>query len=690
MTLPGLAFPLMLDTSSADLIQDFFVPALSVSTRYDRGVGYFSSGWIRMSATGMLKFAENGGRARWVTSPILDKADWEALQAGEAARSDPALHAALDEALERNISNLAGVLEQETLSGLAWMVADEIINFRIALPYNKLEQGDFHDKFGIFTDVEGNQLSFNGSYNDSIQGTRNYESIKLFFSWQTALQQFVHADANRFERLWNNEDPNVRVFDLSEAARERILRLRANKRPYPEPGWIKALAQRFRPSQLHPPKPSLPAQAVLREYQDEAIKAWFANECRGLLEMATGTGKTITALAAAVELYKREQKLLIVIACPYTHLVKQWADNVEEFGFNKILAFSSVGPWADKAANQLMNVSAGHIDNLVILTTHDTFSSASFRKLIEQRSLSTMLVVDEVHDVGSAKRRLGLLDQYKFRLGLSATPRRWLDEEGTDVIFDYFDRTVFEFPLAKAIPEFLTPYEYHPFFVELTEEEFEEYQVRTRQILRRIPMRRNSEKDDILSLYMILRQQIIVNAENKYQCFESIIGSLKNRKQTLVYCSPEQINRAQTILNANGIIQSRFTNEESLPERTTLLNSFSAGHHEMLVAMNCLDQGVDVPSTRTAIFLASSGNPKQFIQRRGRVLRKAAGKDKAVIFDIIVVPTLHGELDAETRKLESRILKKELQRYDEFAELALNRIHALNVIGPIRRKYLLD
>lgn len=688
MTLPGLAFPLMLDTSSADLIQDFFVPALSVSTSYDRGVGYFSSGWIKMSAIGMLNFAENGGRARWITSPILDKADWEALQAGEAARSDPALHAALDAALERNISNLAGLLKQETLSGLAWMIADEIITFRIALPYNKLEEGDFHDKFGIFTDAEGNQLSFNGSYNDSIQGTRNYESIKLFSSWQPPLQQYVQGDINRFERIWNNEDSNVRVFDLSEAARERILRLRTNQRPYPEPGWIKALARRFLPAQPTP-KPSLPAHVVLREYQNEAIKAWFDNDRRGLLEMATGTGKTITALAAALELHKREPKLLIVIACPYTHLVKQWADNVDEFGFNKVLAFSSAGPWADKAANQLLNMSAGHIDNLVLLTTHDTFSNRSFRKVVEQHPLPTMLIVDEVHDVGSPKRRMGLLSQYTFRLGLSATPRRWLDDEGTDVIFDYFDRTVFEFPLDRAIPEFLTPYEYHPFFVELTEEEFEEYQVKTRQILRRMGMRRNNEKDDVLNLYMILRQQIIVNAEHKYQCFERIIDSLNVRKRTLVYCSPEQIDRAQTILNAHSIVQSRFTNEESLAERTMLLNSFAAGHHEMLVAMNCLDQGVDVPSTRTAIFLASSGNPKQFIQRRGRVLRKDTGKDKAVIFDVIVVPTLHRELDAETRKLESRILKKELQRYDEFAGLALNRVHALNVIGPIRRKYLL-
>jgi len=690
MPLPNLAFPLMLDTSSSDLIHDFFIPALTEATSYDRGVGYFSSGWIRMTATGMFKFAENGGRARWVTSPILNKADWEALQTGEAARSDPALHAALDEVLDRNLSNLADVLEQETLSGLAWMVADDILTFRIALPYNKLEDGDFHDKFGIFTDNEGNQLSFNGSYNDSIQGTRNYESLKLFFSWQSALQPFVQADVERFERLWNNQDPNVRVFDLSQAAQERILRLRTNERPYKEPAWVRSLAQRAHPRAVSTNKPHTPAHISLREYQDEAIKAWFDNECRGLFEMATGTGKTITALAAAIQMHKRESKLPIVIACPYTHLVKQWADIVEAFGFNKVLAFSSAGPWKEKLATQLINLSSGHIDNLAILTTHDTFSSDQFIRIIEHLSMPTMLITDEVHDVGSAKRRAGLINNYIFRLGLSATPRRWLDDDGTNVIFEYFNKTVFEFPLSKAIPEFLTPYEYHPFFVELTDSEFEEYQIRTRQISRRMGIAKGRETDEVLSLYMILRQKIIVNAENKFHCFENILDSLEDRKQTLVYCSPEQIDRVQLILNARGVIQSRFTNEESLTERGELLSSFEAGHHEILVAMNCLDQGVDVPSTRTAIFLASSGNPKQFIQRRGRVLRKAKGKDKAVIFDVIVVPTLHATLDQETSKLEGRILKKELQRYNEFADLALNRTHALNVIGPVKRKYLLD
>jgi hypothetical protein len=161
----------VMDTSTHDLTSEFFQPLLSISSYYDRGVGYFSSGWLRINSEGMVDFANHGGRARWVTSPILDEADWQALQAGDTARKDITLRLAL----KRNITSLTEVLKKDTLSALAWMVADEIITFKLALPHGKLDQGDFHDKFGIFTDSQGNQVSFNGSYNDSIQGTRNYE-----------------------------------------------------------------------------------------------------------------------------------------------------------------------------------------------------------------------------------------------------------------------------------------------------------------------------------------------------------------------------------------------------------------------------------------------------------------------------------------------------------------------------------
>ncbi len=682
----SLPLPNALNTSSHNFTVDFFEPLLLHSKQYDRAVGFFSSGWLRLNARGIRAMVQQQAKIRWLTSPILDETDWQALLTGDMARKDSVMRQRLDS----YVKNLTTTLEHETSLGLAWLVAHEKITFKLAIPNNELLGGDFHDKFGIFTDNEGNQVSFTGSYNDSVQGLRNYESIKVFSSWLPAFAPFVKADTERFESLWNNLDCNVEVYDLAEAARQELVQLRT-KEEHPQ---LKELFVTLRthhtslPS-AKIPQPALPSSIQLRDYQQEAIEAWFENQCRGLLEMATGTGKTITALTAAVQLMKREKRLIIVIACPFRHLVTQWAQVVEQFGFNTVTTVDSRG-WEDEITNQILDFSADYIDNLAILTTHHTCSSPKFTQIIEARGLSPLLIMDEVHDIGAPQRQAGLLACYTYRLGLSATPQRWFDSQGTKILFDYFDHVVFDFPLAKAIPDFLTPYEYFPNFVELIGDELEEYEAITKRITKRAHSMTGHDTDHLLALYQIKRQKIITNTEQKYSCFEQILSSLGQLHHTLVYCSPEQIDHVQTILNRRGIVQSRFTGEESLKERTRLLASFAAGHHQVLVAMKCLDQGVDVPSTQTAILLASSGNPKEFIQRRGRVLRKFAGKKKATIYDIVVVPTLQGTLDPETFELERKIMARELQRYDEFANLSLTRIHALNKIGPIKRKYLVQ
>jgi superfamily II DNA or RNA helicase len=593
----------------------------------------------------------------------------------------------LRKALEENIDSLSHALKEDTLSALAWMVADEIITFKLALPYEKLDQGEFHDKFGIFEDNKENRVSFNGSYNDSIQGLRNYESLKIFRSWDLT-SELVRSDTERFQKLWQNEDPNVKVFDLPDAAREKILKLRSYSRPYGAQYDYSGDGSTNHTKKVRTDSgPRIPPHIKLRPYQQEAIDNWFSNNCHGIFEMATGTGKTITALAGAVRLWDRNDRALIVVACPFTHLATQWKEEVDQFQFNSILAFGSATKWVDQLSSQLHGLSAGYVDNLVVITTHDTAKNPQFYEAIEGANCDPLLIADEVHDTGSPQRKKGLRPAYSYRLGLSATPNRWFDEEGTEWLFDYFEDKVFEFSLGDAIPQFLTPYEYLPSFVELQSEELVEYKEETLKIARKASATDDFESDEMLQLYLILRKRIIKNATDKFRRLEEILDDLNDPHHTLVYCSPQQIDQVQTLLNQRGIIQSRFTGEESTKERKELLRSFDKGMHEMLVAMKCLDQGVDVPATRRAILMASSGNPKQFIQRRGRVLRKSDGKDKAIIHDIIVVPSLTGRIDDETRKLERKILLKELRRYHEFAETALNRQEALNKLGPIQRRY---
>lgn len=677
MTLKDHPFPPYLNTSRANIVTEFFSPALSSATRYDRGVGYFSSGWLRVAASGMALFAGNGGYARWITSPILSGDDWQAMIQGDRARRD----ATLRQVLENNITELEYALERKTLSALAWMIADKILDFRLAVPANDLA-GEFHSKFGIFTDLQGNRLSFEGSYNDSIQGTRNYESIKIFCSWNDHQAEIVQHDVERFEHLWCNEDPNVYVYDLPEATRARILKLRTQDRPYLLAKNLTEQAQTYKLRE----HPCRPPDLVLRDYQEAAIKAWFDHDCRGLLEMATGTGKTITALAAMARLFGRERRLAIVITCPYQHLVDQWHDEASSFNLQPILAYVSKKRWLARFRQQVAEYNHGDRSHLAIITTHTTFTDADFQRIVAAIDGPTLLIADEAHHLGAEQRRLALPQTIAYRLALSATPDRWFDDLGTAALRDYFGETVFSYTLAEAIGTALTPYRYYPQLVELTLDELAEYQ----QLSERIAKLGSSDDPDMADareLLLIKRARLLNNAANKLLCLSTLIANIGKIDHALFYCAPEQIDVVCQLLGwDHGLLIHRFTAQEPNSERQMLLAQFAAGELDGLVAMKCLDEGVDVPTTRTAFILASSSNPREFIQRRGRILRRAPGKDEAIIYDLIAIPPQTWAASG-TFNAERSIMQHELHRFHEFAEHARNKHSALDVIRNIARRY---
>lgn len=679
MSFRDLSLRVTLDTSSADLITDFFIPLLSQSVKYDRGVGFFSSGWIARAAEGMTSFARNSGKARWITSPILSAKDFEALKTGEEARRNPLLH----DVLKRNLDVLERDLRSDTLSALAWMIADCILEFRLALPRGRLD-GEFHDKFGVFTDGEGNRVSFNGSYNDSIQGLRNYESLKVFVSWRSEYANLVDSDNNRFERLWCGQDPNVQVFEIPEAIHERIIRLRTEERPYPMPRMLHIGAE----SML-----SLPKTLALRDYQDEAINAWFDGGKRGFLEMATGAGKTITALAASVRLFEREKRLAVIVTCPFQHLVDQWDEEGKEFGYRSILAYQNKNDWIDDLNHKVMEFNAGDQRFISVITTHATFCSDDFQATIARLEGPTLLVADEAHHLGAEESRLRLPLRVHFRLALSATPNRWFDEEGTAFLREYFGETVYSFPLDKAIGTCLTLYYYYPHLVELTDEELLRYGKLSSQIAKLVN-RKDEKSQDHLKMLLIRRAELLNKAVNKLACLSQLIDEEADLKHTLFYCAPEQIDKVSQLLGLEkGLMVSQFTNRESMNKRRELLAGFAEGRWQALVAMHCLDEGVDVPSTRAAYILASSGNPREFIQRRGRILRRAEGKAHATIHDLIAAPPRASSADFAdaTFASERSIVRHELARFKEFAGLALNKHQALDVIWDLASHYgLLD
>ena len=453
-------------------------------------------------------------------------------------------------------------------------------------------------------------------------------------------------------------------------------------RPYPKPG-------------VEPPVGGLliPQGIELRPYQESALEAWFKNKCRGLLEMATGTGKTLTALAGSARLFEREGRLTVVVAAPYKHLVDQWTHEAAPFGYSPIVAYGGRMRWHDDFAHQAIDFSARRRRFVSVFTTHATFSSEAFQDVLSRIDGPVLLIADEAHHLGAEHRRKSYPEGVSYRLALSATPDRWFDDGGTAALRAYFGDTVFSFGLAEAIGTYLTPYEYRPVLVPLTPEEHDEYSDLTRRIAR-AGRGDDADGDERVKRLLMKRAVLLNTASNKPLVLPTLLGDVADMSHTLFYCAPGQIDDVQRVLGWDlGARIGRFTAEESPTERQTILSQFRSGELQGLVAMKCLDEGVDVPSTRVAYLLASSSNPREFIQRRGRVLRRAEGKERAVIADLIAVPPegWAPDRDSPTWSVERGILRRELKRFIEFAGLALNKHEALEVIWGLAKRYdLLD
>ncbi len=457
--------------------------------------------------------------------------------------------------------------------------------------------------------------------------------------------------------------------------------------------------------QLLPGCPRIPQDIALRHYQKQAINNWFANNGRGTLKMATGSGKTITALAIATELYKQINLQVLLVVCPYRHLVTQWARECEKFNLQPILAFENLRTWQSQLSNQLYNLRSGSQSFITIITTNSTLIGDGFQSQIKYFPEKTLIIGDEAHNLGAPKLEESLPRRVGLRLALSATPERYFDEDGTQSLLDYFGAVIQpEFTLKDAINQgALVHYLYYPIFVELTETESLAYSKLTQKIGRTLLYRErenlelsNFEDNEDIKQLLMQRTRLIGTAENKLKALRNLMSIRRETSHTLFYCSDGSLDNGQTsnlrqlkavaqILGGElGYRVSTYTAQTSLEEREILRHQFECGELQGLVAIRCLDEGVDIPAIQTAVILASSGNPRQFIQRRGRVLRPHPGKERATIFDMIVSPP---ELDRNTWEVERNLLKKELRRFAEFADLADNSGEARMKILELQKKY---
>lgn len=701
-----------------DMVRDFYIPCLENAVSYRRAVGFFSSSSLVEVSQGIAKMAQNGGKIRIVASPYLSDEDIEAIKTGYENRKE-----VIEQALLRQLHEPVNYYASERMNMLANLIADGILDIRIAYTMDRSGMGMYHEKMGIIEDDEGNVIAFSGSNNESATAMSiNYETMDVFRNWgDSSEKERVQLKCNAFHSIWNNNEPNIEVMEfgnitkaLIEKYRRKSTNFNIDKEEYPD--GVSTECERSIDKTTIAPR--IPEGFELRDYQLEAIDKWEEQDFKGIFDMATGTGKTYTGLGAAVRLSKRlEDRFALIIVCPYQHLVEQWVEDIVLFGMKPIIGYSSSiqRSWKKNLESAIRDqkLKVRKREFFCFVTTNATFSSEFVQNQLSKIRSDILLMVDEAHNFGADNLRRLLLPNYKYRLALSATLDRHGDPEGTEALYRYFGGKCIEYSLEKAIGEGkLTPYKYYPVIVSLSDIELQEYDNLTTQIAKCLTKDKRgktvlSEKGKRLALQ---RSRLVAGASGKIQALEKYIMPYIEDKHILVYCGATTVfdgNQENMQIDNDEIRQidlvtdllgnklhmkvSQFTSKENVEERNILKREFADGSNlQALIAIKCLDEGVNIPKIKTAFILASTNNPKEYIQRRGRVLRLAEGKDYAEIYDFITLPRKLDEVTGiteEQMKRELTLVKNELCRAEEFARIALNSVTASAVLDDIRTAY---
>lgn len=700
-----------------DLVPDFYRPALNDTKLYQRKAGFFSSTSFMDVTNEIISIIEKKGRIQLITSPKLSSSDIEILQKSVEEKDKLISELCLNQLFDDNNST-----KQDFRKLMAYMLVNEIDGhpqLEIKIAFTEDGQGIFHEKLGIIHKTNGDIITFSGSVNETNYAwNRNIENFKVFCSWRGETdKQAVGDDITSFNDLWEGRETKVHIYDLPKVVKDRLLEIRPKS-----DAEFKEIFDRVC-KKLGIEKEEFENKVKgLFQYQKDARKNWIQNECKGIFSMATGTGKTFTAFGCISKLQQTQEQTVTIIACPQTHLVDQWRRESKSYNNSmpqedqisfarEVTCYGENAKWESELESILMDYDeklfSGEtlIKNFVIYVTHKTLNSKKFKDyILSIKNGKKLLIVDEVHNIGSELSQPALLEEYECRIGLSATPIRHYDDEGTAVLMNYFDNVVFELELKEAIDKgYLCSYDYFPFYAELNYEEMEVYDHLTRKIAEKYANKAKHQTDnDYDNDPEIKRANLIANAENKLDILQEILDFISNMKQTLIYCtsnpspvvpfgSPTQLDKVEKILVENNIVSTSVTFKNPTKDRGMILQKLAIGHYDCITAVRCLDEGVDIPSVETAIIMASSGNPKQYIQRRGRVLRqsKKTGKAKAMIYDILVKPPLPNE-DSDISKRERKLVAKELLRHKEFASIALNRQYAIQKIKEVAKKYKID
>lgn len=691
-----------------DVANEFFAPVLACSKIYKRSVGFFSSTSLEIITKGVSSLVKNGGKIQIVASPKLSEEDIEAIKTGYDKKSEIIEKRLLGE-LETKEENY---FANQRLNLLANLIAKDILSIKIAFKDNGNLVGIYHEKLGVFEDFEGNKIAFDGSMNESKTAMcYNYESINVYCGWLSEDKSRVELKIKAFDNIWNNTEENLKVVEFPSVTKKILDKYKTKNLDVNE---ITEKLESFdkedrKKSEYKICHTNLEGTEELkiaqdeneentnnffnfndgkspRPYQQKAVEKFCEDNFQCLFAMATGTGKTLTSLFAANELSNRIKLNTILIIVPLKDLVDQWEEDVQKYFHGEIITIRSGLDWKEKLSElNVLSMLNKESRKVVLITTYDSFSINDEKILALLKPKDSLIIADEVHKFGASTYSKKLPQNIIYRLGLSATPKRAYDDKGTAAVYDYFcpSQKPFEFSIKDAIEaDMLCHYVYKPILVPLNDDETDNYSELSEQISKLSVYLNNSnhpkkEDEEILQNLLINRHRIIERANGKLERFVEIMREeiLKYKDKTIIFCPAGKDENGKDYLEIykNSLWSALASkgkiirmNEYIQGTEKKIIDDFTNGFIDILFAKQRLNEGIDIPAARRAFFIASSTSEREFIQRRGRVLRKSPGKTKAEVFDFIVIPS------DKNYKYASSITTNEIKRAMDFAVTADN------------------
>lgn len=723
--LKDVPFEIVYSTGEKEPVE-FFFDALVESNRFDLGLGFFSSTAINVLSAGFAYFIHRGGRMRVIINDVLSQKDKDAIQSG-ISMSDFEFEERIIEDLTRFTETLSKQ-DAHFFNCLSYLISTNRIEFIATIPANE-KCGMAHNKYGIFTDDSFNKVVFNGSANFSKNALlNNVESISCYKSWSNSdtEQDRLKYFESIFNKTWIGKSDNIKIIPIEKVQAyiqdkftyRNLYQLIDEEKDLVEESesFYNSVKNKIKDvySDVNV-KPSFPFPDGARQYQKDAYSRWIENDYHGIFAMATGTGKTITSLNSVLNEYNKTGKYNVLILVPTLALVEQWEKEIGKFNFKNYVLVSGETKWQNELSTYKANFRwRKQEDNLIIISTYPSFTNSKFLNLFKAFQKNFTIIADEAHNIGAPSIKAAFKQlTCKKRIALSATPKRVYDPEGTrelEVLFKDKEPYCYSYSLEKAIDKkFLTPYFYYPVMVYLEADELEEYIRISKRLLQYFDQEsgifKNSQEAERL---LLQRKRIIHRAINKLSTYSGIIKQLsKNNK--LHYCftfAPEgDYTGDNSFEDFNNIIDrfiiettttcpearvNSYTSKDSPNERKDKLRGFEEGKIDILFTMKAIDEGVDIPRAEVGIFASSTGNPRQFIQRRGRLLRRHPDKQFATIYDMVVIPNSCRGQGTNYFSMEKNLVKSELTRVAYFASLSENFYDSKATLEEVMAKYNLN